>query len=299
MTDYLLFEHLKNEYNAHMSFLDDKPEENIETTLKACWLAASGLHVSAETSATLSLPQLDENQLQSFSDYLRQRRNQIPLAHITGRQNFMGIEFLSDKRAMIPRKETEVLCRKGLQISHQLSKGSAQVRILDVCCGSGNIGLSIAHYNRSVHVFSTDISEDAISLTLDNAGFLELTNYIMAIQGDLFEAYMNQASTEKVDMIISNPPYISSNKVDKMHEEIRYHEPAPAFDGGRFGMDIIQRLILESPSYLKKDGWLLFEVGSGQGEFAMELCRRSDEYKNVMPIPDHRGVTRGVMAQKN
>lgn len=298
MTKHSLFEQLKAEYGAHLSFLKDKPEEDFETTLRACWLLASGLPSSKATTGFYDLPELNEEQIGLLSHFLKQRATQTPLAHIIGRQHFMGIEFISDDRAMIPRKETEILCRRGLQLSYEFGSSKSRAVVMDICCGAGNIGLSIAHYNRNTRVFCTDISKDAVSLAKENAEFLELSDNAVVVQGNLFEAFLNDPIADKVDIVISNPPYISSGRVDKMPDEIKNHEPVQAFDGGRFGMDIIQRLIIESPQFLKKKGWLLFEVGEGQGEFALDLCSRNDQFGIVHPILDSSGITRGVMAQR-
>src|SRR6185312_15982434 len=114
-----LFIQLKNELNSKLSILKDKPEESVDSTLKACWLTAAGMPKSAEEAMNHPLPELSDNQRNTLFYLIEQRLKNVPLAHLTGRQNFMGIEFLSDKRALIPRKETEILGRKALEISKQ------------------------------------------------------------------------------------------------------------------------------------------------------------------------------------
>ena len=204
------FKKMKATLELKFHFLPDKPEETIESTLKACWLTASGLPTSAEEALKLPLPELSDSQINTLHLLINQRLENIPLAHITGRQNFMGIELLCDKRALIPRKETEILGRKALEISFDLIKSKQPVRVLDICCGAGNLGLAVAFYNPEVEVFATDLSQEAVELTMDNISLLNLGKRVHAKQGDLFSAFETSDFFENSDLIICNPPYISS-----------------------------------------------------------------------------------------
>ena len=293
-----LFKQIENKLDLELHFLEDKPEETIDSTLKACWFAASGLPKSAEESIKYPLPELTENQINVLHQLIDQRLKNIPLAHITRRQNFMGIEFLSDNRALIPRKETEILGRKALQISNDLAKEKQIVRVMDICCGAGNLGLAIAYYNHNSVIFATDLSEEAVELTKDNISFLKLNQRVQAEEGDVFSAFEKEEHYEKTDLIICNPPYISSAKVTKMNVEISNHEPNMAFDGGMFGTKIIQKLIIEAPKYLNKNGWLVFEVGVGQGEFILRLCEETKRYIQLESVLDSVGNIRVITARK-
>ena len=293
-----LFEQLKKELFSKLHFLNDKPEETIDSTLRACWLTASGFPMSAEEAVKQTLAELTETQTDTLYSFIQKRINNVPLAHITGRQNFMNVELLSDNRALIPRKETEILGREALRISLDLAREKKRVRVMDICCGSGNLGLAIAHYNPAAMVFATDLSEEAVELTKDNISFLNLCQQVSAQQGDLFEAFEKEEHYGNTDIIICNPPYISSAKVLKMDAEISDHEPGLAFDGGMFGTKVIQKLITEAPKFLTDSGWLLFEVGLGQGEFMMELCKRTGCYNTVRSVSDTQGNIRVVVGQK-
>jgi release factor glutamine methyltransferase len=149
-----------------------------------------------------------------------------------------------------------------------------------------------------VEILATDLSHEAVELTKDNISFLGLDNRVHGEQGDLFSAFDKKEYYGNIDLIICNPPYISSTKVSKMNTEISDHEPVLAFDGGMFGTKIIQRLIIESPRFLTSTGWLIFEVGVGQGEFLMRLCGESDHYSNVDSVSDARNNIRVIIAQK-
>jgi release factor glutamine methyltransferase len=294
-----LFNSISNDLKNRLHLLDDKPEETIETSLKALWLAAAGFPVSAEGALKMQIPDLTEKQIKSLHQLIELRLSNIPLAHITKRQNFMGIELLSDKRALIPRKETELLGRKALELSNKIVKPKGKINVIDVCCGSGNLGIAIAHYNPNCIVYATDISQDAVELTRENINLLNLSNRVRVKQGDLLSVFETDEFYEKTDLIICNPPYILSSKVQKMDTEIASNEPVLAFDGGMLGIKIIQKLISEAPKFLTNKGWLIFEVGVGQGNFIAQLCERTQLYKAIESFSDNSGIVRIIQAQKS
>lgn len=293
-----LFSELITAIEGKIHLLDDKPGETIGSTLKALWHAASGYPKSVEEAAGLQLPELSDQQVIALKVMLDQRINNTPLAYITGRQSFMGIGLLSDRRALIPRKETEILGRKALELSLSIAAEKKKVNVIDVCCGAGNLGLAIAFFNPKAVVAAADLSGEAVGLTRDNISFLNLSERIHAEQGDLFSAFENEDYLGITDLIVCNPPYISSAKVQKMNAEISENEPALAFDGGMLGTKIILKLIGEAPRYLTKEGWLIFEIGLGQGPFIMQLCERSEHYSRVESVPDESGNIRVILARK-
>jgi len=294
-----LFNSISNDLKNRLHLLEDKPEETIETTLKALWFAATGFPVSAEGALKLTIPDLTEKQIKKLHQLIEQRLNNTPLAHITNRQNFMGIELLSDKRALIPRKETELLGRRALELSNRIAKSKGRINVIDVCCGSGNLGIAIAHLNPNCIVYATDLSQEAVELTQDNIDFLNLSQRVHVKQGDLLSVFETNEFYEKIDLIICNPPYILSSKVQKMDIEIASNEPVLAFDGGMLGIKIIQKLITEAPKFLTQEGWLIFEVGVGQGNFIAQLCERSQLYQLIESVSDDSGIRRVILTQKS
>ncbi|MEZ5105555.1 MAG: peptide chain release factor N(5)-glutamine methyltransferase [Draconibacterium sp.] len=294
----VLFNKLFNELRDKIHFLEDKPEETIESTLKALWLAASGTPVSAEKAIDTELPALSEIQIKNLNELIRTRLNNIPLAHITKRQNFLGIELITDKRALIPRKETEILGKKALELSLEIASEKNEIKVFDVCCGSGNLGVTVAKLNPKCRVYSSDISDEAIELTKENIDLLNLNNRIEAAQSDMFEAFKTDTYYKNIDLIICNPPYISSAKVVKMDSEIALNEPSLAFDGGMLGIKIIQKLINEAPLFLTNKGWLVFEVGVGQGDFVGKLLEKTKQFQQIGSVSDDAGNVRVVFAQK-
>ena len=293
-----LFQCISNNLTNTLHLLEDKPEETIESTLKALWFAAAGYPVSAEGSLKLPIPDLTENQIEKLHQLIELRLKGVPLAHITNRQNFMGIELISDKRALIPRKETELLGKKALELSEEIVRSKGKSNLIDVCCGSGNLGIAIAYYNTNCVVCSTDLSEEAVQLAQDNVNLLKLNHRVQVKQSDLLSAFETNEYYEKIDLIVCNPPYISSSKVQKMDSEISSNEPVLAFDGGMLGIKIIQKLISEAPKFLTNQGWLIFEVGAGQGNFIAQICERTTLYQKINLIPDISGIIRVISVQK-
>jgi release factor glutamine methyltransferase len=205
---------------------------------------------------------------------------------------------LCDRRALIPRKETEILGKKALHLSLEIAKEKQKVNIIDVCCGAGNVGLALASHNINAYVYATDLSQEAVELTQENISFLNLNHRVEAKQGDLLSAFETKEYLEKIDLIVCNPPYISSSNVSKMDKEISAHEPVLAFDGGGMGINLILRLIREAPKFLTTSGWLVFEIGLGQGPFISRSCERSELYKQIESVFDDLGNIRVISAQK-
>ena len=292
------FQEIKAAFEVKLHFLSDKPEETVDSTLKACWLAASGQPKSAEDAIKHPLPQLNEKEVQILHQLLEQRLTGKPLAYITGRQSFMGIELLADKRALIPRKETEILGKKALDLSFRVTAERPICRVMDICCGSGNLGLTVAHFNKKAVVKATDLSREAVELTRDNISLLSLQQSVSAEEGDLFSAFENEECYQNTDLIICNPPYISSAKVTRLDVEISGYEPSLAFDGGMFGTKILLKLMSEAPKFLRKGGWLIFEVGVGQGEFMLRLCEGTNSFCKTEYVQDSYGNIRVIVAER-
>jgi release factor glutamine methyltransferase len=223
-------------------------------------------------------------------ELVRRRVSGVPLSYLTGRQTFMGIEMLAGPEALIPRKETEIVCRGALS-----KLGDAgPCRIIDVCCGAGNLGLAIATLRPDAIVEGSDISDEAVALANRNAAFLGLAARASFHAGDLFAPF---ACIGQTDLIICNPPYVSSARVERMPREISAHEPRLAFDGGPFGVRILTRLVREAHKLLKAGGWLAFEVGLGQGPAMRKILEASPHYRDVESLPDAAGETRALLAR--
>jgi len=293
-----LYQKIRDEFECNLSILEDKPEETIDSTIKALWNKACGISMSAEKATGLPLPRISDLHKAELFQLTAKRISGTPLAHLTGRQSFMGIELISDKRALIPRKETEILGKSAFEIGRNLTTKEPEIKIMDVCCGSGNLGLALASFIPVAQVFASDLSDEAVELTKENIDFLNLKERVQVTQSDLFSSFKLCEYSSKFDLIVCNPPYISTAKVLKMNSEIADHEPSMAFDGGMIGLKIIQNLIKEAPKFLKENGWLVFEVGLGQGPFVIQLCEKSGQYYNITPHTDNSGQIRVIAASR-
>jgi release factor glutamine methyltransferase len=276
----------------HLS--EDKPEETADSSLKALWFLAYGIHKSAEEALKLPIPELSEEQMNKLYQFIEERMNGKPLAYITGRQTFMGHELYCDHRALIPRKETEILGKKAIELGRRIARLKQEFRIFDVCCGTGNLGIALASAIPNAVVFSSDLSPEAVSLTEENINLLNLKQRIHASQSDLFSSFENEKHYGAIDLIVCNPPYISSSKVVKMNAEISENEPLMAFDGGMLGTKILQQLIRDAPRFLTSDGWVIFEVGVGQGPFLIQLIEKTNLYDRISSASDTHGNIRAV-----
>jgi release factor glutamine methyltransferase len=282
---------------ARLKEQPDKPEETPEFTLKALYFAAAGTPLSVRKAMTTPLPELDPDAKKKLASLVERRLAGVPLAHLTKRQQFMGIEMLAGPEALIPRAETEMLGFETLAAVRSLSAERGPLTIIDVCTGSGNVILGAMAHEPMHRGYGSDISIEAIELARKNAEHLGLGEKVEFRQGDLFEPFQSEELLGKIDIVACNPTYISSKKVPTLHREISRHEPTMAFDGGPFGVTIIARLIREATQFLKSGSFLCLEIGLGQGPFVESLFHKSKGYRNVRPFSDSAGQVRGFIAE--
>ena len=228
---------------------------------------------------------LSEVELAPLRDLVRRRGQGEPLQHLLGTVEFAGHTFSCDKRALIPRPETEELVE--LLAKMNWPSGS---RILDVGTGSGVIALSLAAQLPDAEVHAIDISEEALALAKENAARLQLAERVHFEQSDLLGA------VEGVfDLIVANLPYVPSTDRPTLSREV-LRDPERAVFGGKAGDEIIRRLILAAPAHLKAGGMLALEIGIGQAE-ALAALLREQNYHEISPRQDFAGVTRFLLAR--
>lgn len=290
-TDYL------TQLEAGLSLLPDKPEETPSSSLHALWQLAAGNAMSVEQADNTPRPDLDPAAHRVLAELIQRRLSGVPLAHITQRQRFMQLEFIVGPEALVPRKETELLASTALELLNNIVQQQENAIVLDVCTGAGNVALSLAHHQPKCRVFAADLSADAINLANRNKVHLQLESRVNFVNGDLLTPFASKDFFTKVDLLTCNPPYISSGKLDKMPEEIAQHEPQLAFDGGPFGLSLVGKLLKEAPLYLKPNGWLVFEVGLGQGEPLLKRLDRNPDYRQVNTHQDQLGNIRVLALQ--
>jgi release factor glutamine methyltransferase len=286
------------EFAARWQAQPDKPDETPESTIAALWHSAAGTALSARRATTACLPSLDAAARERLHDRIARRARGEPLAYIVGRQNFMELELLASERALIPRAETEILGRAALALLRRVADERGSATAIDVCCGSGNLAIAIAWHERRARVWGSDLSDDAVAFARENMlhaaeGRDELRSRVEFRVGDLLSPFAAPNAPEMVDVIICNPPYISSGRIDALPGEIA-HEPRMAFDGGPFGIRILQGLIEDAPRVLRTGGCLAFEVGLGQGR-GMRKRLEHFGYQDIRELLDADGNTRVLL----
>lgn len=223
-----------------------------------------------------------------YRELIDRRCARIPLQHLTGVQEFMGLEFSVNEQVLIPRQDTEVLVEEVLR---NLYDG---MRILDMCTGSGCILTSLLYYSNGCEGVGADISPAALAVAEENADRL-LGNRrengglrIEFIQSNLFEKI-----TGKFDVIVSNPPYIRSGEIASLMPEVGEHEPTAALDGGEDGLFFYRKIVSESRAYLFGGGMLFFEIGYDQAQAVCGLMEDAG-FTAVNVVKDYGGLDRVV-----
>ena len=229
--------------------------------------------------------EIEDEKMQDFLQLIEKRAVHIPLQHLTGEQNFMGLDFLVNEHVLIPRQDTEILVEEVLKELHD------GMRVLDMCTGSGCILLSLLHYSNACEGLGVDLSADALEVAEQNAEtLLDAANAdrVHFLQSDLFDKVEG-----KFDIIVSNPPYIASAEVEKLMPEVRDYEPRMALDGTEDGLHFYRRIIEEAGKHLVSSGMLFFEIGYDQGQAVSELMR-TEGYREVQVVQDYAGLDRVV-----
>ena len=246
---------------------------------------------------------LQDNQCEAYFDLIAQRASRMPLQHITGRQEFMGLPFEVNDKVLIPRQDTETMVEDALEL---MAKGTLRGQayddslkkggdVLDLCCGSGAIGISIAKLAKGAHVTCSDLSRDAIETAQKNAS-LNGCKSVKFVESDMFAAFCGRLGKKKFNMIISNPPYVPPSVIECLEPEVRDHEPMMALDGGRDGLDFYRIIAAQAPEHLKKGGVLMLEIGFDQREAVQGLIEETGEFEKILGLTDLTGKDRIVAA---
>ena len=257
----------------------DIPEADSDIRLLA-------MDVAGCTYSTLIL------QAQRLHAYVTERMTHKPCQYILGTQEFMGYEFATAEEVLIPRPETELLVEEACRIAENWkdTPDGRKRRVLDLCCGSGCIGISFSKLRHGRDLVElADISDAAIALTKKNRERLQADCAV--IQTDLFMQIEG-----KYDMIVSNPPYIRTDEIPKLMAEVRDFEPHLALDGKADGLYFYDKIIREAREYLYEDGYILFEIGQDQLDAVRGLLVENG-YTDIKGIKDYAGLDRIVTAR--
>ncbi len=225
---------------------------------------------------------------ETFAAMLEKRKDHMPVAYIIGRKEFMSMEFFVDERVLIPRGDTEILVEKAIKLI-----GDKTASVLDMCCGSGCIGLSVKKYAKNISLTLADISDGAVDVTTKNAKIhFPEDNDIQIIRTDLFENI-----TKKYDYILSNPPYISSDEMNELSADILNYEPHNALEAENEGLFFYEKIIRQSHEYLTESGIIIFEIGCSQAKAVKELFEQN-AFTNIEILKDLAGLDRVVLGKK-
>ncbi len=244
---------------------------------------------------------ISRRETEIFMNAVNKRMGHYPVQYITGKQEFMGLTFTVNQNVLIPRMDTEILVE---EVMRQLNDKS---RILDMCTGSGCILLSLLYYSNDCEGVGVDISEEALDVAKDNAGRLILddTFDLLFKTGGMGKKHLDEDKIEfiqsnlfndvrgRFDIIVSNPPYIRSDVIPTLMEEVRDYEPILALDGKEDGLYFYRKIIEKSPDYLNPGGLLFFEIGYDQAHDVVALMEKAG-FKDVTVVQDYAHLDRVV-----
>ena len=244
---------------------------------------------------------ISRRETEIFMNAVTRRMGHYPVQYITGKQDFMGLTFTVSPDVLIPRQDTEILVEEVLK---ELNDGS---RILDMCTGSGCILLSLLYYSNDCEGVGVDVSEDALKVARDNVGrlILDETFDLLFKTGGMGKKHLDEERIEfiesnlfndvrgKFDIIVSNPPYIRSDVIPTLMEEVRDYEPILALDGKEDGLFFYREIIKKSPEYLNCGGKLFFEIGYDQADEVKKLMEEAG-FKDIEVVQDYAHLDRVV-----
>lgn len=226
--------------------------------------------------------EISENDIEEYQMLIEQRGKHIPLQQLTKEAYFYGMKFFVNENVLIPRQDTEVLVEQVLS----LSKGKENLKLLDMCTGSGCILLALLANLKQASGTGVDLSEKALEVAQRNGE--ELGIEVSWVQSDLFDKVSGS-----YDIIVSNPPYIETSVIEGLMDEVKLYEPRMALDGTEDGLFFYREITMQAGKYLKNNGILAFEIGYNQGKAVSEFMKENG-YKEVQVLQDLAGLDRVV-----
>lgn len=211
----------------------------------------------------------------------------MPIQYITGHQEFMKLDFFVNKNVLIPQPDTEILVEEILSLCNE----DKNYKILDLCTGSGIIGISIAKYLKKCEVTLSDISKLALEVAQQNSKYNKINNKLRIIQSDMFKKIEG-----KFDVIASNPPYIETNVINILPKDVQ-NEPKIALDGGKDGLNFYRDIAQNAYKFLNTNGYLCLEIGYQQKNEIVNILERTKKYENIYYKKDLSGNNRVIIAK--
>ena len=243
------------------------------------------LKVMTESETVLS-----EAEYESFLKWIGNRSKGMPIAYITGHKEFMGLDFVVKNGVLIPRGDTEIIVENVIRECENID---GQISVVDVGCGSGAIGISIAHYVKGAFVTMIDISGIAFEISNHNAELNNVKKRVKVIKGNLLEPVLG----ERFDFVVSNPPYIETDVIESLQKDVRDFEPHTALDGGIDGLKYYREITKLASACVKEGGMLIYEIGFGQGK-AVSGIMDEGGFSDIRVIKDLAGLDRCVIGKR-
>lgn len=250
-----------------------------EADLDAWHLMEYVFHITRASYYLALKEEVSEDQLNDYMELIEKRKARIPLQHLTGVREFMGLEFEVNEHVLIPRQDTEILVEEVLKTSNQKS-------VLDLCTGSGCIIISLAVLSKLKKAAAVDLSEEALKVAKRNA-----LRHQVEISFDLSDLF--DKVEEKYDIIVSNPPYIATKEIETLEPEVKCYEPMMALDGYEDGLFFYRKIIQNAKNYLTDQGEIFFEIGYDQGNDVSMLLSEAG-FVDISVIKDLAGLDRVV-----
>lgn len=236
---------------------------------------------------------LKEDELASFRNLIRRRAKRVPVAYLTGHREFMSLDFQVTENVLIPRPETELLVEEVIKYCGE--QELKEPNIVDVGTGSGAIAVSLGYYLEGAKVLGIDISEEALEVARNNIKSHNLSERVKVVQGDLLKPLI-RLNKDNVDVVISNPPYISSEEMEDLPPEVK-QEPALALDGGKRGLLFYEKILPQAAEVMKPGGLLALEIGNNQAESIKKMS--GPLWKEINLVKDYAGHDRVLIIKKS
>lgn len=237
-------------------------------------------------------PDLEIKDYQEAINVALQRSKKVPLGYLIKKKEFFGLEFYIEEGVLIPRPETEVLVEKVLHQLENLKNPSG----LEVGVGSGCISVSLLYNKKDLKMYALDISEKALKITKINAEKYDLLDRLTLIKFDVMKDDVKNLNLDRLDFIVSNPPYISEDEYESLQEEVK-KEPKEALISGKVGTEFYEKIVEKFKNYLKEYGFFAFEIGINQAEKVKSILERNG-FKNIKIYKDLAGIDRVLIASK-
>jgi len=270
-------------------------ERGVESPrVDAALLLRKALNINQVDIFLKSNQMLTQNELTSYEYLIKRRLGGEPVHYVLGKREFWSMDLRVTPGVLIPRPETELLVEQTLKTFGD--RRSDTLRFMEVGTGSGAIAIALAKELEGCFIVAEDISPAAILVAEENAKAQGVSSTIRFVVGDLFSAFKEEKS--QFDLIISNPPYIPSSQIGTLPGEIGEFEPKIALDGGPDGLGMMRNIVGRAASLLKDGGWLMLELGEGQGEVVEDMIRKTGFYTSSRITRDYSGTDRVIRARK-